>query len=168
MAVEAPQSPVVSTKCLTTNLGWLLDTANHAFGTEVAAALEPLGLGARGYCVLATAMQGHLTQGELAGIVGIDKTTMVVTVDELERAGLVQRNPSSTDRRARVISVTKAGERKVAEGQRIIDAVQDDVLSSLAPDERKVFLSALTKLVSERLAQPVECHPPLRRRELRV
>jgi MarR family transcriptional regulator for hemolysin len=35
--------------------------------------------------------------------------THVVTVDELEKAGLAERRPSSRDRRARVISVTEAG-----------------------------------------------------------
>ena len=44
-------------------------------------------------------------------MIGLDKTTMVVTVDELERAGLAERQASSTDRRARIIKVTPAGRR---------------------------------------------------------
>ena len=62
------------------------------------------------------ARTGEYTQKELAERIGLDKTTMVVTVDELEEKGLAERRPSSTDRRARVISVTKAGERTVARG----------------------------------------------------
>ena len=54
-------------------------------------------------------MTGEFTQTEIARMVGLDKTTMVVTVDELEAAGLAERRPSSTDRRARVIEVTKDG-----------------------------------------------------------
>jgi DNA-binding MarR family transcriptional regulator len=167
MATEAPERIAPSPQCLTTNLGWLLSQADHVLATEIAAALAPLKLGSRGYCVLATAIRNDFTQGELASIIGVDKTTMVVTVDELERAGLAERTPSSTDRRARVISVTEAGERTVAEGHRIIEAVQADVLSALPADERKAFVAALTTLVSERLAEPVECSPPIRRREPR-
>jgi MarR family transcriptional regulator, transcriptional regulator for hemolysin len=154
--------------CLSTNLSWLLGQANHAFGSEVAAALAPLGLGSRGYCVLVAASNGEFTQTQLASAIGLDKTTMVVTVDELERFGLAERTASATDRRARVVTVTRAGRRKVAEGQRIIDAVQDEVLAELPAAEREVFLGALTKLVSGRLSAAPECNPPLRRREVRA
>ena len=77
--------------------------------TEMTAALEDLGLPPRSHTVLVTAMTGAYTQTELARIIGLDKTTMVVTVDELEAAGLAERQPSKTDRRARVIAVTPAG-----------------------------------------------------------
>lgn len=150
------------------NLGWMLDQANHALGCEVAAALAPLDLGQRGFCVLSSAMDAELTQTELAGMIGLDKTTMVVTVDELERKGLAERTPSPTDRRARVIRVTDAGRAKVAEGQQIVMRVQDDVLGSLPPDDRQAFLAALMKLVSGRLASAPQCSPPLRRREQRA
>src|SRR2546423_9929671 len=146
-----------SASCLTTNLGWLLGQANHACGCEVSAALAPLGLGSRGYCVLQTAMGGEFTQTQLAAMIGLDKTTMVVTLDELERQGLAVRTPSATDRRARVIKVTKAGQGKVAEGQRIVDRVQQDVLAALPAGQRETLLEALTRLVSGRLATAPQC-----------
>jgi len=166
-AAKAVDVPVDCPDCLSGNLGWLLTQAHFNLVSEVAAALEPLGVSNRGYHVLATARGGEFTQKELAERIGLDKTTMVVTVDELEEKGLAERKPSSTDRRARVIAVTKAGERTVARGQKIIDRIQGDVLESLPPKERKVFLEALGALVKGRLAEPVECAPPLRRREPR-
>jgi DNA-binding MarR family transcriptional regulator len=122
----------------------------------------------RGYSVLGAALTGEHTQTDLADLVGLDKTTMVVTVDELERAGLAKRRPSTTDRRARVIAVTRAGERKLKEGQKVVARVQSDVLESLPARERSVFVDVLTTLVQTRLAEPVECRPPLRRREPRA
>src|ERR687894_1892175 len=98
------------------NLGWLLATVS----------VSP-----RAYCVLSTALQGEYTQTALAQAIGLDKTTMVVTIDALERAGLVERRTSSTDRRARVIAVTAAGRRKVGEGEALVAEVQADVLASL-------------------------------------
>jgi MarR family transcriptional regulator, transcriptional regulator for hemolysin len=154
--------------CLMGNLGWMLDQANHALGSEVAAALAPLGLGQRGFCVLSSAIDAELTQTELAGMIGVDKTTMVVTVDELEGKGLAERVPSPTDRRARVIKVTDAGRAKVAEGQEIVLRVQNAVLDALSESERATFVAALMKLVSGRLSSAPPCTPPLRRREQRA
>jgi MarR family transcriptional regulator, transcriptional regulator for hemolysin len=151
--------------CLAQNLSWLLTQAHYNLVSEIAVAFEPLGVSNRGYHVLATALSGEYTQKELAERIGLDKTTMVVTVDELEKAGLAERRPSSIDRRARVISVTKAGARKVREGQEIVERIQNDVLESLPTRERKLFLEALGTLVKDRLAEPAECSPPLRRRE---
>jgi MarR family transcriptional regulator, transcriptional regulator for hemolysin len=156
-ATDSPAPPIK-------NLAWLLSRASYALATELTAGLETLGVSPRGHCVLTTAMTGDFTQTELAHAVGLDKTTMVVTLDELEKAGLAKRRASSTDRRARVVEVTKAGERKVAEGEEIVRRIQADVLDQLPSAERKAFLDALTRLVRERLAEPTECAHPVRRR----
>src|SRR4051794_14330096 len=142
-------------ECLSTDLSWLLSQAHFGLVHELKRAFGPLGVSARGYHVLATAMNGSHTQKELADLVGLDKTTMVVTVDELEAAGLAERRPSPTDRRARVIAVTNAGRRKVAEGQKLIEKVQADVLETLPARDRTALLSTLDTLVSKRLSEPL-------------
>lgn len=154
--------------CLLNNLSWLLGHASHVLATELAVALAPLGLGSRGFCVLASAAGRELTQRDLAAEVGIDKTTLVVTLDDLERLGLAQRTTSSTDRRARVISVTETGLEKLAEGQAIVEAVQRDVLGALPEDERDAFLSALRRLARDRLSEAPACTAAPRRREPRA
>src|SRR4051812_22473433 len=154
-------------ECLAGNLGWLLTQAHFNLISEVAAALEPLGVSNRGYHVLATAQTGEFTQKELAEQIGLDKTTMVVTVDELEEHGLAERRPSSTDRRARVIAVTSDGERTVAQGQKIIDKIQGAVLETPQTGEGKVFLEAWGSLVKDPPAHPAAASPPLPRREPR-
>src|SRR3954447_3558593 len=157
---ELPDCP----ECLGGNLAWLLGQAHYALLSEVNAAFAPLGISSRGYHVLAAALTAEHTQSELADLVGLDKTTMVVTVDELEAAGLAERRPSETDRRARVIVVTKAGESKVTEGREVIKAIQPGVPETLPARQRESFLDLPAPLVRERLAEPVECSPPLRRR----
>jgi MarR family transcriptional regulator, transcriptional regulator for hemolysin len=152
-----------ATTPLSSDLCWLLSRASHNLTTEMTAALEDLGISPRFHMVLTAAMTGEHTQTEIARIVGLDKTTMVVTVDELEAAGLAERRPSSTDRRARVILVTEAGKRAVKQGDKVLDRVRDDVLGALEPDERQVFLSALSRLACGRLAEPVACAQPVRR-----
>jgi len=147
-----------------TDLCWLLSRASYVLTTELTAALQELGISPRAHCVMAAALSGEHTQTELARMIGLDKTTMVVTLDELESAGLAERKPSKTDRRARVIGVTKAGQRKVREAEAIAKRIRADVLGVLPPAEREVFLASLTKLVSQRLTEPTPCAQPVRRR----
>jgi MarR family transcriptional regulator for hemolysin len=129
------------------DLAYLFDKASQSLASRMTAALSEVGITPRGYCVLSKAMPGELTQGELAEIALLDKTTMVVTMDHLEGAGLARRRPSPTDRRARIVETTDEGVRVVDAARSIIDGVFDDVLGALAPDERTVFLDAMVKLV---------------------
>jgi MarR family transcriptional regulator, transcriptional regulator for hemolysin len=154
--------------CMENNLCWLLSQTSHVLMTEMTAALEELGLSPRSHSVLMTAMTGELTQSEIAQAVGLDKTTMVVTVDELEAAGLAERRPSKSDRRARVIAVTRAGRSKAAEGQAVVERTQREVLQTLPAREREALVGGLNRLVADRLSQPVECEKAPRRRQPRA
>jgi MarR family transcriptional regulator, transcriptional regulator for hemolysin len=138
--------PASGQQPLAANLGWLLSQASHVLKTELTAALESLGISPRAHHVLKTAMQGEYTQTELAGIVGLDKTTMVVTLDELEAAGLAERRLSAADRRARVVGVTKAGAAKVRQAEAIAARIHADVLETLPGRERQALLDGLARL----------------------
>jgi DNA-binding MarR family transcriptional regulator len=164
-ATKMNEEALEAAQPLAENLGWLLSRASHVLHTELTAALEDIGISPRSFCLLSSAMTGEHTQIELANAVGLDKTTMVVTLDELEEAGLAKREPSSHDRRARVVKVTKTGERKVAQAEEIVRRLQEEVLDGLPAGDRKAFLESLSRLVSERLCTPAECAKPVRRRE---
>ncbi|MQA87599.1 MAG: MarR family transcriptional regulator [Streptosporangiales bacterium] len=153
---------------VTPDLILLLSQASHVLTTEMTAQLTELGISPRGYCVLSKAMTGELTQSQLAELCDLDKTTMVVTLDGLERAGFAERRPQATDRRARIVSVTEAGERIVAEAQEIVAGLYDDVLAALPPSEREAFVDGLERLVHGRLSTPVRCQIPVRRRASRA
>ncbi|MBA3262416.1 MAG: winged helix-turn-helix transcriptional regulator [Thermoleophilaceae bacterium] len=158
----APAGPSLSG-----DLCWLLARASHSLTTQLTAGLAELGVSPRANCVLSTAMAGEYTQTALAQAVGLDKTTMVVTIDELEAAGLAERRPAEGDRRARIVAVTEAGERKVADAKEIVARIQAEVLASLPARERAHFVGALAHLVGDRLSETAECHPSVRRREPR-
>ena len=166
-SAQVAPPPGVKTEPLRADLCWLLSRASYILTTELTAAFEGIGLSPRAHCVLATAMTGEHTQTEIAQAVGLDKTTMVVTLDELEAAGLAERRPSAEDRRARIVAVTKAGERKVREAEDIADRIRADVLGTLPERDREIFLDALTRLVSDRLSEPAQCARAPRRRAAR-
>ena len=165
IALEERPEETTAEAPLCANLGWLLAQASHALATEMTARLEDVGVFPRGHCVIQTAMQSEMTQTEIAQAVGLDKTTMVVTVDELEKAGLAERIPSETDRRARLIRITPAGVAKAAEAERIVAELQDEVLATLPAAEREALKRGLLRLVDDRLSAPSECSRAVRRRD---
>ncbi|WBB62838.1 MarR family transcriptional regulator [Streptomyces sp. WMMC500] len=142
--------------------GTLVHTA-HVLNTHLAAALSEVGLLQREQCVLVHALEGERTQGQLAELARMDKTTMVVTVDGLEKAGYAERRPSSTDRRARIIHVTEAGAEIAARGQEVVDRVHREVLDTLPAAQRDLLVAALEGLAEGPLAEPVAHDQPVRR-----
>jgi MarR family transcriptional regulator, transcriptional regulator for hemolysin len=145
------------------DLSFLLAHTSYVLTTRMTAALAEIGLTPREFCVLTHSEAGDLTQIELAGLVDLDKTTMVVTVDELEAAGYASRVPSPSDRRARLVTLTDAGRKVMEAGREIVDRVHGEVLGSLPAGQSAVFTDALTALADGILANPVECERPVRR-----
>ncbi|WP_169979530.1 MarR family winged helix-turn-helix transcriptional regulator [Microbispora sp. H10836] len=145
------------------DLSFLLDHTSHVLRTRMAAALAEIGLTARMHCVLVHALEEERTQIQLAELGDMDKTTMVVTLDALEEAGLAERRPSSTDRRARIVAVTEKGAEMAERSQEIVDGVHRAALGSLPDEEAEVLVRALNRLVTGHLAAPVEAPRPIRR-----
>lgn len=145
------------------DLSFLFAHAGHVLATELHARLAEIDMTPRGHCVLAHAREGEFSQKQLAEMSALDKTTMVLTVDDLEKRGLAERRPSETDRRARIIAVTEAGLAKSAEGTRVVDEVHADVLAAIPEAEREIFLRNLIGLVEGRLATPMDAGRTVRR-----
>ncbi len=61
---------------------------------------------------------------ELAEAAGITKPTAVFLVDQLERAGYVERVPDPTDGRARLVKVAARGARSVEASRTIVAEVE--------------------------------------------
>ena len=118
--------------------------------------------------MLAKAAEGDHTQGRLAELAWMDKTTMVVTLDEMERRGLAERRLSPEDRRVRVVAITAKGRRQLAKADAIVQGVYDEVLDGVGPAERETFLSVLGGLVDGPLAAPFHMEARTRRRAQRA
>jgi MarR family transcriptional regulator for hemolysin len=156
MAIDAPER-------LETDLAFLLAQASHSLITELTVRLADVGITPRSHCVLSKALSGELTQSQVAELCALDKTTMVVTLDALERDGLAERRPSGSDRRARIIAVTDAGRQVAAAADAIVALTYSDVLAALPEQQREPFLDSLTRLVGGRLAAPPACDKKPRR-----
>jgi DNA-binding MarR family transcriptional regulator len=100
------------------------------------------------------AREGAIQQ-ELGAALGIDRSTMVSLIDQLESAGLARRRPSATDRRAREIALTPKGRRRLQQARGLISQVEDEVLAGLTAEERRELLSLLRRALDSAPAQPL-------------
>ena len=139
---------------LADSLGWLLARAGHHVGSTLAEALAKIGTTPRELSVLAAAAPVPRPQLGLALAVGLDKTTMVATVDALERRGLVRRDPHPDDRRIRLVAVTADGKHLLMEATAVADEVQDWVLSRVPEEDRDRLVPLLRALVATAPAGP--------------
>ncbi len=133
------------------DLRWIVGQIQHGYLAASVSAIGSLPGGLKGFYVLGAAVEGTAhNQIEVARRFSIDRTVMVRLVDEMERAGLVERRPDPADRRARMIIATERG---VQEHERVrlrLRTVDDHVLAPLAPADRAVFIG-LARLVAAHL-----------------
>ena len=78
---------------------------------------------------------------------------MVSLIDQLETAGLAERRPRPTDRRAREVAITPKGRRVLEQARRLAMQVEDDVLRGLSPAERRRMLALLRRAVDSAPSQ---------------
>ncbi|MEV0590368.1 MarR family winged helix-turn-helix transcriptional regulator [Nonomuraea cavernae] len=129
------------------DLGWSLGVVFRAYVRIADALVAELPGGARGYQVLAAAAQELPGgQGALAQRLGIDKTVMTYLVDDLEKAGLVERRPDPADRRNKRVLATTEGRATWTSLCSRLEHAEEHVLAPLAADERDLFRELLRKL----------------------
>ena len=100
------------------------------------------------------AREGAIQQ-ELGAVMGIDRTTMVSLIDQLESAGLARRRPSAKDRRAREVAITPNGRRLLGRARRLISQAEDEVLAGLTAEERGDLVKLLRRALESSPPQPM-------------
>jgi DNA-binding MarR family transcriptional regulator len=119
---------------VTDRLGYLLKHARLRLSALSAQALDPLGISGRELAVLTVIAGGPPpSQLEAAQRLGIDRTSMVALLDELEGKGLAIRQPDPADRRRNVVGLTGRGRSVLAAGAQATDAVERTFLAALTP-----------------------------------
>jgi len=100
------------------------------------------------------AREGAIQQ-ELGSAMGIDRSTMVSLIDQLEGAGLAKRRPSATDRRAREVAITPKGRRLLARARQSVLDTEDEVLAGLTAEERRELERLLRRALDSAPTQPL-------------
>lgn len=90
--------------------------------------------------------EGAITQHALGKCVGIDPSSMVSTIDELEARGLVERRRHPSDRRAHALHITTKGRQTLTRGRELARLAQEDLLAPLNAEEREQLHELLLRL----------------------
>jgi DNA-binding MarR family transcriptional regulator len=134
---------------LTRHTGFLLSRIGMVGQRRFAERMAEIGLHPRMWGAMnVLAAEGPITQQALGQRAGIDPSSMVATIDELEAKGLVERRPHPTDRRANVLHLTETGEETLRRGRGVAARAQDELLAGLTKEERAQLHELLLKVVS--------------------
>jgi MarR family transcriptional regulator, transcriptional regulator for hemolysin len=114
--------------------------------------LKYLGLSQASWMTITVAAKARwpLSQSELADRLAVEGATMVAMIDRLVKAGLVIREPSTTDRRIKHVVVTEAGHRLYDTVKSEANAVRKELLATLDPKQLEtatVVLEALQGMI---------------------
>jgi DNA-binding MarR family transcriptional regulator len=88
-----------------------------------------------------------LSMGEFAAAMGIDPPNATVVVDDLESQGLARRRPHPTDRRAKVVEVTRKGENMAKRADALL-STPPPALSALGADDLEALRRILTSVTA--------------------
>jgi DNA-binding MarR family transcriptional regulator len=129
-------------------LFWLLRRALHTMRRDVR---EQVDLTPSRHRLLRVVAREPEPQRQTALAAALDVVPRSVTslVDDLERAGLVERRPDPTDRRATLVAATDEGRAVLAEADRQRRRHAEQLLARLEPAEQTELLQLLHRLVDE-------------------
>jgi DNA-binding MarR family transcriptional regulator len=129
------------------SVGFLLQRAHHAFRAKVVAALAGSGLNPGQLAIVAAlASVNDLSQRELTRLTDIEKSSMVLFLNQLEADGWVERRTHPTDGRAHAIHLSEAGRVRLAPiGQRLA-AAEATFLERLSDEETRQLADMLHRL----------------------
>jgi DNA-binding MarR family transcriptional regulator len=115
-------------------------------------AYEEVGLHPYHHAILLVLDEGSReTQGAIADALGYDKGQLVGLLDELEDAGLVERQRDPADRRRQIVQMTPAGKKALERLRRLSQRLEDDFLGSLDESERRELHTLLLRLAEHHL-----------------
>ena len=138
-------------EALASRLGYLLKHAQQRLVQAAGPVMAEYGIDGRELAVLTVLAADYpLSQHEAAERLGVDRTTMVALVDDLEAKGLVERHRSLEDRRKNIVQLTEAGEHCLDGAGRLRDNVEREFLAPLGDKLGEQFLRALQILAGVR------------------
>lgn len=122
--------------------------AAHAVQSYAEKSISGLGMGSSDFAALEALLhKGPLPVNEIGRKVLLTSGSITVAVDRLETKGLVERRAHGTDRRARIVHLTKEGRKLITHVYGVHAADMERLASaSLTKAERKTLIGLLKKI----------------------
>lgn len=126
-----------------------LQRAHKAVRTQLALNLERHGISMKHYHFLRVLQyEDGITQVELSRRIGVERATVTIVLEELERLGYVRRTQSKLDRRKMHVHLTPKGRRTRSALAETIIAAQNVALCGITADDYAAFKILLDKIVT--------------------
>jgi DNA-binding MarR family transcriptional regulator len=115
------------------------------------------GLTQRQFAVLeAVSMKSGLTQTDLVRATGIDRSTLADLVSRMTTKGLLDRERSTLDARAKAVRLSVAGQAALDAARPKVEAADKRIMALLPKSKRDGFLDLLSELAGEADAAPAK------------
>lgn len=125
-------------------IGYRLRRAQLSVFQKFLATFDTLKLRPADYSVLVLiADNPGRKQTEIAEVLGIKRANFVTLVHGLEDRGLVERIPSTADKRANALHLTGEGEAFLAHARRVHEAMEQELVDRLGGESGRANLLAL-------------------------
>lgn len=142
--------------------GGLAESPSHLMHRVLQLALDiyaeeagPDGLTQRQFAVLeAVSARSGLTQTDLVKATGIDRSTLADLVARMTSKGLLERERSALDARAKAVRLSPEGEAALIAARPRVEAADKRILALLPKAKREGFLDLLTSLTDAADAAP--------------
>ncbi|MBF6435162.1 MarR family winged helix-turn-helix transcriptional regulator [Nocardia cyriacigeorgica] len=89
---------------------------------------------------------GPASQATLSERTSVYKSDLVSVLNDLEEGRWVRRAPDPADKRRNVITITAAGEQRLAELDRVLDTVNEQIMTPLDHEERAQLFALLGRV----------------------
>jgi MarR family transcriptional regulator, lower aerobic nicotinate degradation pathway regulator len=141
--------------------GALLQSAHQWTRRLFNDALRPTGIETRHLGVLTALSSGEeLNQKQLVDRLELDKSAVVLILDDLERLGLAQRQRNPRDRRAHTLQLTEDGRRRLRTAQEIATGLGRKVFAGLTKSDRERLDRILSQIIENCRAERAEVNEP--------
>jgi DNA-binding MarR family transcriptional regulator len=145
-----------------TPVAFLLAQVGSGAARQFAKALEPLKFAPSDAGILRLlARSPGISQRELAAQLDMHASRLVGVIDELEKRGLVAREPNAEDRRVYSLHLTDAGREALAAIGAAARAHNEEICAGLSESEREQLAATLEKIAA-RLGLRPGVHPGYR------
>ena len=130
------------------NMGFVVNKVGEKINAQIESVTLPLGLNVRQFGLLILLQgEGPQSQVVISQRVGLDRTSVMRTVDLLESRGLVRRDPDPSDRRKHSVVLTDAGDKLLTQTLAKVRQAEDEVTKVLSEHEQKQLLSLLKRIL---------------------
>lgn len=132
---------------MNTSIGFKINEVALQININFNKVLEPYGIAVEQRGTLEIIKNDpRVNQSVIANILKKDKTTISRGLNSLEKKGLIYKEESSTDKRAKMIKLTQKGEAILEESLETAKTFRETISSNLSQEELHTLFSLLDKI----------------------